>query len=413
MTRTITCSAPGKILLTGGYLVLDPSYPGFVLSLSARIFASVSYTPAVSRNQIRVTSPQFPGAIWDFESTEHELQCVSQPDNPFVREALVTVLSYLGVLSDFRSFQVTILADNQYYSLPQNPFGNRFTKSTHSISETPKTGLGSSAALITSLCSALYFFLSSNKETEALTSFTILKIHNLAQISHCRAQGKVGSGFDIASAVFGSCLYSRFPPSLIDALPPVSSSSFPQALRDVVDTQWPMTAERVHLRKSYKLLMGDVKQGSSTPGMVKKVMASPAALDLWPSLAISNEVLSEYLTASASNVPEIAAVRDATRSVRGLLKEMGVAAGVEIEPDEQTTVLDETLMMPGVVSCGVPGAGGYDALFAIIEDDLCGETGNTKEMAIERLWKERGVTRLAVSADGQGIKVEVDFDGSL
>lgn len=38
-------------------------------------------------------------------------------------------------------------------------------------------------------------------------------IHNLAQYAHSLAQGKVGSGFDVSSAVHGSHEYVRFDPS--------------------------------------------------------------------------------------------------------------------------------------------------------------------------------------------------------
>jgi phosphomevalonate kinase len=30
--------------------------------------------------------------------------------------------------------------------------------------------------------------------------------HNLAQLVHAVAQGKIGSGFDVAAAVYGECL---------------------------------------------------------------------------------------------------------------------------------------------------------------------------------------------------------------
>ena len=42
--------------------------------------------------------------------------------------------------------------------------------------------------------------------------------HNLAQYVHCLAQGKVGSGFDVSAAVFGSQLYTRFDPAVIAPL---------------------------------------------------------------------------------------------------------------------------------------------------------------------------------------------------
>lgn len=42
--------------------------------------------------------------------------------------------------------------------------------------------------------------------------------HNLAQFVHCLAQGKVGSGFDVSAAVFGSQLYTRFNPVRLQPL---------------------------------------------------------------------------------------------------------------------------------------------------------------------------------------------------
>ena len=40
-----------------------------------------------------------------------------------------------------------------------------------------------------------------------------------------------------------------------------------------------------------------------------------------------------------------------------------------IEPDEQTALCDGTMELPGVIACGVPGAGGYDAVFALCIGD--------------------------------------------
>ena len=42
--------------------------------------------------------------------------------------------------------------------------------------------------------------------------------------------------------------------------------------------------------------------------------------------------------------------------IRKSLKQMGDAAGVPIEPDEQTALCDATMKIPGVVTALVPGA---------------------------------------------------------
>ncbi|ORY80883.1 ribosomal protein S5 domain 2-type protein [Protomyces lactucae-debilis] len=412
MSNTVTCSAPGKVLLAGGYLVLDPVQQGLVLSLSARIYVTVTATqdPKASElddRTIVVTSPQFERAIWiyKYDALKNVLTYSekSDGDNAFVREALTTVLSYSHASSQRTSFthlDIEINADNEYYSQQvENP--RRFQDFDTSISQTPKTGLGSSAALMTALVGALYMLLAdSSAQTKTLDDSSRWTIHNLAQIAHCAAQGKVGSGFDVASACFGSCIYTRFPASLLQQ----DAASDAARLADLADERWPMTLEKVKLRPGLRLMMGDVAQGSSTPGMVKKILASESALALWPSLAIANELLMESLAGDKTYMAnEQDAIREVCRSVRGLMKEMGNAADVDVEPDTQTSLLDATLHIQGVVCDGVPGAGGFDAVFAIVD-------GEEAEGAVAALWKKHDVRVLSVHNDEkQGLVIEEDF----
>lgn len=88
------------------------------------------------------------------------------------------------------------------------------------LADVHKTGLGSSAALITSLITSLLLHLSviSLEEFTEGPSKGRTLAHNLAQFVHCLAQGKVGSGFDVSAAVFGSQLYTRFDPLLLQPL---------------------------------------------------------------------------------------------------------------------------------------------------------------------------------------------------
>lgn len=66
-----------------------------------------------------------------------------------------------------------------------------------------KTGLGSSAALVTSLTAALLAFFGLIEPSSVLSSESSSLVHNLSQLVHCKAQGKVGSGFDVATAIYG------------------------------------------------------------------------------------------------------------------------------------------------------------------------------------------------------------------
>lgn len=65
----VAVSAPGKVLLAGGYLVLDRLYTGLVFGLSARInvvAGTIHSSPGVQLNEIVVDSPQFLEAQWRY-----------------------------------------------------------------------------------------------------------------------------------------------------------------------------------------------------------------------------------------------------------------------------------------------------------------------------------------------------------
>lgn len=65
----VAVSAPGKVFLAGGYLVLDQAHKALVLGLSARISvvaAPIATSPGVQLTEIVVTSPQFLNAEWRY-----------------------------------------------------------------------------------------------------------------------------------------------------------------------------------------------------------------------------------------------------------------------------------------------------------------------------------------------------------
>ena len=48
------------------------------------------------------------------------------------------------------------------------------------------------------------------------------------------------------------------------------------------------------------------------------------------------------------------------------MEHIGIAAGVPIEPESQKKLADMNMQIPGVLISGVPGAGGYDAIFCLL-----------------------------------------------
>ena len=71
MVQTTVVSAPGKVLIAGGYLVLDPAYSGIVISTSSRFYTTISDQHSLKPAIVRVRSPQFLEATWFFSISLH------------------------------------------------------------------------------------------------------------------------------------------------------------------------------------------------------------------------------------------------------------------------------------------------------------------------------------------------------
>lgn len=73
MSSTTVVSAPGKVLIAGGYLVLDQKFTGLVISASSRFYAVIQHCQRPGQaGQIIVRSPQFIGAEWTYSVTIHD-----------------------------------------------------------------------------------------------------------------------------------------------------------------------------------------------------------------------------------------------------------------------------------------------------------------------------------------------------
>ncbi|PLB42222.1 phosphomevalonate kinase [Aspergillus candidus] len=422
---TTALSAPGKVLLTGGYLVLDRNYSGTVFALDARIHVIVqqrrrshrrgtsgSGTAATLETQpaddgsvvddqdaedtIVVRSPQFDGATWEYGVQRCEngggirvTQKNEGKHNPFVETSLnyaLTYISYVADSKDFGALSITILADSDYYSeTPTSKASTgRFVNFGVPLHEAHKTGLGSSAALVTALVSALVVHRTLQPDDLGIARE---KLHNLAQAAHCAAQGKVGSGFDVAAAIYGSCLYRRFSPSILQSIGDVGTPRFEDRLFSVVEDMdpahpWDTGCQDfgMKLPPGMQMVLCDVECGSQTPSMVKKVLEwrqqHPAtATQLWDALQANNErlVISLQQHRAPQEDPadnDFATIRQLLGRSRSLLRSMTAQSGVPVEPKVQTELLDAVSAVEGVIGGVVPGAGGYDAIALLIRDDL-------------------------------------------
>jgi phosphomevalonate kinase len=71
MSCTVVSSS-GKVMLAGGYLVLDPNYSCIVVSTSSRFYTVIRQAQPPVKNEIHVRSPQFLDAIWHYGVQWHD-----------------------------------------------------------------------------------------------------------------------------------------------------------------------------------------------------------------------------------------------------------------------------------------------------------------------------------------------------
>lgn len=357
--------------------------------------------------------------------------------NPFIETTLAYALTYISKALHQRPShtmtpaKLTILADSSYYSAPDpsssssaaaasSPAaGARFVHMQTTLKDAKKTGLGSSAALVTSLTAALLSQYLGPAHFDLATDQAKAVLHNLAQTAHCRAQGKIGSGFDVAAAVYGSCLYRRFSPSVLDAVPHPGQPSFASRLVDVVDGPgWDTEVRKdaVALPAGVAMRMCDVDCGSQTVGMVKAVNAwrarDPAgAKQLWAELQRRNGVLAGVLATG-----QLAQLPAALAASRELVRKMGAESGVPIEPESQTELIDAlTNEVDGVYGGVVPGAGGFDAVALLLKDDE--DTAKRVDAFLAEWSQKKGakVKLLGVRGELEGVRSEKlsEFNGWL
>ncbi|KAG9441558.1 hypothetical protein H6P81_017412 [Aristolochia fimbriata] len=493
----IVVSAPGKVLMTGGYLILERPNAGIVLSTTARFYAIVKplheemkpESWAWAWTDVKVRSPQLlREADYKLSLKNSELRITSSSDsgNPFAEQAIQYAVAAAQVIHTakgtndvlnkllLQGLDITILGSNDFYSyrsqiearglplapdvLASLPPFSSITFNTIELNgedqdknckpEVAKTGLGSSAAMTTAVVAALLHYLrvvnlpdsTKANQGERVSGPDLDLVHIVAQSAHCVAQGKVGSGFDVSSAVYGSQRFVRFSPEVLSAAQAgVRGRSLHLIISDILNGKWDHEKSHFSLPPLMTLLLGEPGSGgSSTPSMVGAVKqwqkSDPqGSLETWKRLGEANSKLEMQLkllkkfaeddfatykyiigicshhtsekwmgqaadSCQESIVKSLLGAREAILEIRYYMQKMGKAAGVPIEPDSQTQLVDATMSMEGVLLAGVPGAGGFDAIFAI----TLGESATN----ITKAWSGLGILPMLVGEDAEGVHLE-------
>ena len=350
MDNIVYSEAPGKVLWLGGYSVLERPNVGLVTGVDAHVRArAVSST----NDEVRLTIPQFSVDIKGrIDLSSGSIILDESPQLRLVRTAMELATKYAkGIGVNPTGF--SLLTENDPAMMYNRMAGGRISKS----------GLGSSAAVIVATISAvLTLFEVDLKENDAL--------HKLAQLSHSVATGKVGSGFDVAAAVYGSSVYTRYSPAMVETFPKDYGAD------DVVASvrkNWDFSIKKVELPPIFDTAFASfVNDSAITVSLVNGVRKFKAA-----NPDTYTEVISKMNAANLSAVDALTRLsngekaqdslsefRQAFEEGRNQTKLLGKLSGIEIEPDSATKLIKES-EHHGAFVAKLPGAGGMDSIAAL------------------------------------------------
>ncbi|ARM76651.1 phosphomevalonate kinase [Acidianus manzaensis] len=226
-----------------------------------------------------------------------------------------------------------------------------------------KTGLGSSSASTVALTACLY--------EEIKKKIDLDEIHKLAQKANFIRQKGIGSGFDIASAVYGSIIYRKF------------------SNLEKMDAYH----EKLNLGEKYEMVLGFTGRSSETTSLVREFMKKQndkKFIEYMNEIEIENSTAIELL--KLKKIDEASLHIKFARKYLNLLSKEVIGIELENEKDKELMRLAED---NGALVSLMPGAGGGDVIFALGED--------LKKLI--KVWEDKGLKIIPIK-ENEGLKVE-------
>ena len=242
MTRTVVASAPGKIVLSGEYAVLDGA-PAIVMAVDRRARAALA---DIDGEISQVRAPGYTKEIGQFDSANGDFRWLNGQAVFGVVDAVLRAVDALQSVAQLIDLDTSDFVDPERHQ---------------------KIGIGSSAALTVALCAAVR------------GSTDMAAIMAVAQRAHANLQGGAGSGADIACSLSGGLIDYRMEGASVTAL------DWPEGLSYRVIWTGVAASTRDKLRK--------LNAATSLPSRVRLAGVSEAMADAWQS-GDADRIIEEY-----------------------------------------------------------------------------------------------------------------------
>lgn len=381
----VEAKAPGKVLWLGGYSVLERPNIGYVTAIDAYVHANVNLLEG--SNEVHINAPDFNlemAGTLDPKTGKINIERTKEL-NLLITTAEIS-LSYV-ISRGFRPNGISIETRND------KAFAYRIS-SNGSNKKVSKSGMGSSSAVTVALVAAILksYGLDTN-ENDAL--------HKIAQLSHNVATGKIGSGFDIAAATYGSILYSRYSPAMI--------AGFPQNftiddVASIVDKKWDYKIKGVNFPGIFRASMANfINEAAITTSLVGVVnefkKRNPHEYE---SIITEINDSAEKAVVALSKIKNENGTHDIEEFIdnfersRLATRKLGELSGAEIEPADTTKLIEES-KKEGALVARLPGAGGKDSVVAISK-------GDDEAERLRRFWSSKNdLELLGISMQNNGV----------
>ncbi|MCL5434037.1 MAG: hypothetical protein M1538_03655 [Candidatus Marsarchaeota archaeon] len=363
----IEAKASGKILWLGGYSVLERPNIGYVTTIDSYVHVYLELIDNSDKIYIKV--PQFKvdlsGSI-NLQNGKLKIERLNEL-NLLLTTVEVTLSYVLSKGYKLKGMKLYTKNDKAliYNIMNVNP----------GLKKISKTGMGSSSAVTVAVVASIL-------SAYNLDMYENDCLHKLAQISYSTAVKKIGSGFDIAAATYGSIEYIRYSPSLISDFPYEFSSD---DVDKIVSKKWDYQIKKVQLPIIFDTLIANfINESSITTSLVGSVnefkkhnpeVYANIINEINKSTKKAVNALYEINNSNNTNTNKIEEFIEEFEKSRLATKQLGKLSNTEIETDDITELIEKS-KLNGALVARSPGAGGKDSLVAL---SLKGEKDKLKK----------------------------------
>lgn len=356
MGAEITIKTPGKLMVAGEFAVLEPYHQLIVTAVDRFLYTNIRdsevYEVNIKNYKLFHQRFHFDGENVRFEKEGKAIR--------FVKGTLTTTLKYLrekGI--EITPFTLTIQSE-----LDDTKTGQKY-------------GLGSSAAVVTSVVTAVLTKFLDEQPSKKI-------IFKLAAIAHTKTQGS-GSGADIAASTYGGVLkYASFQAEwLLEKLETVKSIS------QFVESEWPyLTIQRLQFPSSLQFCVGWTGKPASTKSLVSEIKKIKKDDHIHYEKFLENSKRAVQLIVTGMEKNDIETFYLGIEENRKALSEIGKIANVEIETKKLNILSKEAKLLGGVGK--LSGAGGGDCGIAFVPS-------HDAAVQLHNRWLEKGIKPLNIS----------------